>query len=140
MKDSANMLVGTAHKTLCSLNLHPYLRFQVLCTDFKLTPCTYIHQGLFSNVLKTISNVQSIPQPEGYSANIEGIIWTSWNLVLSANVCILLLHQRSVTCRGYRRLLHVWRDECVAIFMEWYNVTDRCYTLQLGYAVIFCSS
>ncbi len=27
-------------------------------------------------------------------------------------------------------------DKSIAIFMEWYNITDRCYTLQLYYTVI----
>ncbi len=29
-----------------------------------------------------------------------------------------------------RTLLHVWTDKSVTIFMAWYNVTDRCYTLR----------
>ncbi len=33
--------------------------------------------------------------------------------------------------------LNAWMDKCVAIFMEWYKVTDRCYTSQLHYTVIF---
>ncbi len=53
--------------------------------------------------------------------------------------CWLLLHQRNIMHQSYRWQLHVWMDKRVAIFMEWYNVTDRCYPLQLCYAVIFCT-
>ncbi len=59
--------------------------------------------------------------------------------VKPANVGILPSHRRNLTHRGYRQQLHVWMDKCVAIFTEWYNVTDRCYPLQLCYIVIFCT-
>ncbi len=33
----------------------------------------------------------------------------------------------------------MWMDKRIAIFTEWYNVTDRCYTLHLHYTVIYCT-
>ncbi len=80
-------------------------------------------------------------------ARIFVLMWMHINSVTSvctsvtSDVGILPSHQWNITHWGYQWQLLVWMDghKRVAIFMEQYNVTDRCYALQLCYTLIFCT-